>query len=68
MRRFAGLRNLLVHRYWEVDNARLYRELKEEGLKTLRASCGMSIKWFELGPEEREEATKKLAEALRREE
>ena len=36
MRRFAGLRNLLVHRYWEVDDARLYRELKEEGLKTLR--------------------------------
>ena len=28
----------------------------------------MSIKWFELGPEEREEATKKLAEALRKEE
>jgi uncharacterized protein YutE (UPF0331/DUF86 family) len=36
MRRFAGLRNLLVHRYWEADDARLYRELKEEGLKTLR--------------------------------
>jgi len=28
----------------------------------------MSIKWFELVPEEREEAAKKLAEALRREE
>jgi len=36
IRRFAGLRNLLVHRYWEVDDARLYRELKEEGLETLR--------------------------------
>jgi len=36
MRRFAGLRNLLVHRYWEVDDARLYRELKEGGLETLR--------------------------------
>jgi uncharacterized protein YutE (UPF0331/DUF86 family) len=36
MRRFAGLRNLPVHRYCEVDDARLYRELKEEGLKTLR--------------------------------
>jgi uncharacterized protein YutE (UPF0331/DUF86 family) len=36
MRRFAGLRNLLVHRYWEVDDARLYRELKEEGLEALR--------------------------------
>jgi uncharacterized protein YutE (UPF0331/DUF86 family) len=36
MRRFAGLMNLLVHRYWEVDDARLYRELKEEGLETLR--------------------------------
>ena len=28
----------------------------------------MSIKWFELGPEEREKTAKKLAEALRREE
>jgi predicted nucleotidyltransferase len=28
----------------------------------------MSIKWFELGPEEREEVAKKLAEVLRREE
>lgn len=28
----------------------------------------MSIKWFELGPEEREETAKKLAEALRKEE
>ena len=36
MRRFAGLRNLLVHRYWEVDDARLYRELKEGGLEALR--------------------------------
>jgi uncharacterized protein YutE (UPF0331/DUF86 family) len=36
MRRFAGLRNLFIHRYWEVDDARLYRELKEGGLKTLR--------------------------------
>jgi hypothetical protein len=36
MRRFAGLRNLLVHRYWEMDDARLYRELKEGGLETLR--------------------------------
>jgi len=29
MRRFSGLRHLLVHRHWEVDDARLYRELKE---------------------------------------
>ena len=36
MRRFAGLRNLLVHRYWEVDDARLYRELKEGGLPFLK--------------------------------
>jgi hypothetical protein len=28
----------------------------------------MSIKWFELGPKEREKTVKKLAEALRREE
>jgi uncharacterized protein YutE (UPF0331/DUF86 family) len=36
MRRFAGLRNLLVHRYWEVDDARLYRELREGGLDVLK--------------------------------
>jgi uncharacterized protein YutE (UPF0331/DUF86 family) len=36
MRRFAGPSNLFVHRYWEVDDARLHRELKEGGLETLR--------------------------------
>ncbi|MEM1598882.1 MAG: HepT-like ribonuclease domain-containing protein [Pyrobaculum sp.] len=36
MRRFVGLRNLIVHRYWEVDDERMYKELKEEGLRRVR--------------------------------
>jgi len=28
MIRLVRLRNLIVHRYWEVDNLRLYREVK----------------------------------------
>ncbi len=29
MARLASLRNLLVHRYWNIDDARLYRETGE---------------------------------------
>lgn len=35
MRRFAGLRNILVHRYWEVDDERMYRELRD-GIESAR--------------------------------
>ncbi|RLG42248.1 MAG: hypothetical protein DRO05_01660 [Thermoproteota archaeon] len=30
------LRNLIVHRYWEVDYRRLYREMKAEGLNFVK--------------------------------
>ena len=29
MKRLVRLRNLVVHRYWEVDDARMYREARE---------------------------------------
>ncbi len=36
MIRFVRLRNLIVHRYWEVDDARMYKEIKEEGFRIVR--------------------------------
>ncbi len=36
MRRLVSLRNLIVHRYWEVDDRRIYSELKASGLALLR--------------------------------
>lgn len=35
-KRLVGLRNMLVHRYWVVDDARIYREAKGNGLSTVR--------------------------------
>ena len=32
MIKLARLRNLVVHRYWEVDDIRVHREVKEEGI------------------------------------
>jgi uncharacterized protein YutE (UPF0331/DUF86 family) len=32
MRRLTRLRNLIIHRYWEVDDSRIYREARESGL------------------------------------
>ncbi len=37
MERLAALRNMIVHRYWTVDDARVYREAKEGGLEAVRA-------------------------------
>ena len=36
MRRMARLRNLIIHRYWEVDDSRIYREATENGLGIVR--------------------------------
>ncbi len=35
MVRLVGLRNLIVHRYWEVDDLRVYREARGSGLKVI---------------------------------
>ena len=40
MVRLARLRNLIEHRYWEVDDARLYREVREEGIGLVRRFIG----------------------------
>jgi len=34
--RLVGLRNLIVHRYWDVDDLRVYREAKGNGLATVK--------------------------------
>jgi len=35
MERLARLRNLIVHRYWEVDDSRIYREARGNGLRVI---------------------------------
>ena len=35
MRRFIRLRNLIIHRYWEVDDIRIYREAKGSSLEII---------------------------------
>jgi len=32
----ARLRNLLVHRYWVVDDIRVLKEARENGVETVR--------------------------------
>ncbi|MGB9717840.1 MAG: type VII toxin-antitoxin system HepT family RNase toxin [Thermoproteota archaeon] len=34
--RLTRLRNLIIHRYWEVDDARVYREAREGGLNIIK--------------------------------
>lgn len=34
--KLVGLRNLSAHRYWEVDDLRIYREAGEVGLSSLK--------------------------------
>ncbi len=36
MSRLAALRNMVVHRYWDIDDSRLYREAKSCGLESVR--------------------------------
>ena len=36
MRKLVGLRNLVVHRYWEVDDGRIYDEGRGSGLEVIR--------------------------------
>ena len=35
-RRLVGLRNLIVRRYWVIDDSRIYREATGNGLKIIR--------------------------------
>lgn len=36
MERLARLRNIIIHRYWDVDDSRIYREAKEGGLDVIK--------------------------------
>ncbi len=36
MERLAKLRNLIIHRYWEIDDARIYIEAKDKGINIIR--------------------------------
>ena len=36
MIKLARLRNLIVHRYWDVDDARVYTEIKEVGIELVK--------------------------------
>ncbi len=35
MERLTRLRNLIIHRYWEVDDERMYREARGSGLELI---------------------------------
>ena len=35
MEKLTRLRNLIIHRYWEIDDSRIYRETKSNGLKII---------------------------------
>ncbi|MDK2384226.1 MAG: DUF86 domain-containing protein [Candidatus Korarchaeota archaeon] len=37
MARLASLRNMVIHRYWEVDDLRIYREARSGGLEAIRS-------------------------------
>lgn len=36
MEKLVGLRNLIAHRYWEVDDSRIHREAKGSGLGIIK--------------------------------
>jgi len=36
MIKLARLRNLIVHRYWDVDEVRVYTEIKEVGIELVK--------------------------------
>jgi len=46
-RRLVGLRNLIVHRYWTVDDARIYKEAKGNGLRVIREFVNEVRKYVE---------------------
>jgi uncharacterized protein YutE (UPF0331/DUF86 family) len=37
MAKLASLRNQIVHRYWTIDDLRIYKEAKENGLGTIES-------------------------------
>ncbi len=45
--RLARLRNLLVHRYWEVDDNRIIRETRGNGLEVIRRAINGIHRYIE---------------------
>ncbi|NPA96589.1 MAG: DUF86 domain-containing protein [Crenarchaeota archaeon] len=37
----ARLRNLIIHRYWVVDDARIYREARDRGVEIVREAMDL---------------------------
>ncbi|MEM1610745.1 MAG: DUF86 domain-containing protein [Sulfolobales archaeon] len=36
MKKVVRLRNLIVHRYWDVEDTRIYREARESGIEVVK--------------------------------
>ena len=43
--KLARLRNLVIHRYWEVDDARIYRSAAEGGIDSVERMINMVERW-----------------------
>jgi uncharacterized protein YutE (UPF0331/DUF86 family) len=47
MVRLAGLRNLVVHRYWTIDDVKIYENAKENGVKALKDFMNKVMEYVE---------------------
>ena len=52
--KLVGLRNLIAHRYWEVDDSRIYREARGSGLEIIKRFVRERLRSVSLEIEERE--------------
>ncbi len=47
MTRLVGLRNILVHRYWSVDDMRIYNDAKRSGVKAVEKFMEEALSYVE---------------------
>jgi len=47
MVRLAGLRNIVVHRYWTIDDVKIYENAKENGVKALKDFMNKVMEYVE---------------------
>jgi len=45
MMRLASLRNMIVHRYWEVDDSRIFDDAKDVGVAVVRRFMGEVVNY-----------------------
>ncbi|BCU71110.1 DUF86 domain-containing protein [Stygiolobus caldivivus] len=50
LKKISAMRNIIIHRYWAVDDIRIYNECKEWVIKTLREFVN-EVKSFECDPQ-----------------